>query len=588
MAAKKAKGPQKTKAADAGKESDEDFLKRVMGMKDEASKKASEELGSYSQEIEEFRAKGKQVGKDLEEIEECKKIQKEFEASPPIAISTHIDGKPVDYHYEERFQKKIDLLKKHGFGFLCAAHSSNIIIIPFSVPHGRAYVKRGSRKILLPPSSADLPFALKDGDILCTEHDSDAQVTDIYNNETESFSVTLYPDSELRLSLSEKETHPEPAFMEPARVPEAIKKNSKSTLLTYRLKRVELLKGLFSITRSKQGEDVNGSIQIPSGYPRIRFESFGKLGAHMLETQIQKVAGQRPELKALLERQYRPRINESRSKVCDSIGGFIELNTDGTIVILTGGNSVVHLASGKATTKIGKMKITVTQGAIYETDCTKNPDPRVSAIMSSASLWGPTYSTAVKQKAYLEAKIAGRSPPPPELEKAKELVRYAEGLGDKDLLKIAKKNLADQEEDLKRQADAKANFPSALSPEGREAAKAEAMRGLKVAEDIGDEKLIEMAKINVKTAGVSHDLEMAKEMVESAKESGNAAKIKIAEDALAAVRSGKAPPDWFEKANLMIGMVDYDRFLKETEPKAEQAKLGMPPYNRPAESDRVA
>src|SRR5665647_2250253 len=82
MVTKKTKTEKKTKSTSV--ESDVDFLKRITNIKETAMKKASEGLGVYASEAEEAKTKGREIGKNLAERDECEKIVEEFKKNPPL------------------------------------------------------------------------------------------------------------------------------------------------------------------------------------------------------------------------------------------------------------------------------------------------------------------------------------------------------------------------------------------------------------------------------------------------------------------------------------------------------------------------
>lgn len=406
MAAKKAKTLQKeTKVADTGKEGDEEFLKRLAKMREEASKKASEEISSpYSKEIEEFREKGKQVGKDLEEIEECKRIVEEFKGSPPIMEAVYVNDVAFEHSCKDsNIVKKIELLKKHGFAFLHATKRMSTFPINFKT-FGKAYVKRGMQKIPLPgtskpPVTGDIGmgsraldpknfgFRLKDGDILGTERGGYIyDIEDVEQNSENHFNdVFIFPESELRISIRTDTTHPEPEFMEPSKVPDVIKRLSSNTVNTDTIAGTELIRGLFQIHFLRKGRDVNKLIALPHGYPSVEFKSTSAMGIKILEETVAKARKVNPKMAELLEAQYSTAKAETRARsggICDDMAAFIELNQNGALVLFGTPNVVVHKDIGKETKKIDpRKKITLTRSALYETDCSKSPDPRIDAAI---------------------------------------------------------------------------------------------------------------------------------------------------------------------------------------------------------------
>jgi len=196
-----------TKAKNTSVESDADFLKRIMGIKETATKKASGDLSVYAKEIEEARSQGASLGKDLVEREECEKIAEGFKKKPPLLTVRTIGGITVERFYDAKIQPQIDLLKKHGFSFLSTQKRTAVQPIIFET-FGNAYIKRGSKKVNLPKSSVDLPFIIRDGDIIGTENKSFVlELKDENQDEENNFwHVFLFPNSELKISIK-KQNH---------------------------------------------------------------------------------------------------------------------------------------------------------------------------------------------------------------------------------------------------------------------------------------------------------------------------------------------------------------------------------------------
>jgi len=203
---KKLNGQEKNKAEKKAKitngESDADFLKRIMSIKETAIKKAGENSSSYRKEMEEAKAQGAGMGKMLAEREECEKIVEEFKKNPPLVISKSIAGISVEYRIEDKYKAKVDQLKKYGFSFIQAVHSTSITPLEFTT-FGNVYIKRGSRKAFLPISSSELPFIIRDGDIIGTEKSAFVlELKDEYQDEENNFwHVFLFPNSELKISI---------------------------------------------------------------------------------------------------------------------------------------------------------------------------------------------------------------------------------------------------------------------------------------------------------------------------------------------------------------------------------------------------
>ena len=497
MVAKKAKKPAKEPAkepkketkTETNKESDEEFLKRFARMREEASKKASEEISSYSKEIEEFRATGRQAAKDLEEIEECKKIVKEFEVSPPIIKSVHINGVSFEYSYEDsNVAKKIELLKKHGFSFLSATKGTSTSTVNFKT-FGKAYVRRGMQKIPLPESSEpaivsdsnfgmgggralnpkNFDFILKDGDILGTEKDGYVyDIKDVKENlDNWSNRIFIFPESELRISIHTDTTHPEPAFMDPSQVPDAIKRASSATVNTDEIMEVELIRGLFQIGFLRKGKDVNKLLKLPSGYPSVEFKPTSEMGIKILDETLEKARKYSPKVAEIIEAQYskhKAEVRASSGGRCEDISTFIELNQDGSLVLFNTANVVAHKDIGKEAKKVlfstanvnlrkdiseggwPIKKITLTHDSLYEIDCSKNPDPRVAAaIKISMGLGGYVASLAEKkERENAPSKDIGKKMAEMDkktYEEDLQMLKDAEEIGDEELIKMMKEKI---------------------------------------------------------------------------------------------------------------------------------------------------
>ena len=399
-----AKKPKKsTNAGKAGKESDAEFLKRIMKMRDDATKKASGEMDSHSksEEAEKLRETGKRAAKDLEEIEECERIIEEFKSEPPVVISKHINNISVEYRYEERFKAKIGLLKKHYFSFSSATKDTSIFT-PHVKAYGRAYVKRGAQRIPLPADSnpptlrstgmgsqaldpKNLGFMLKDGDRIVTG-DSYVLVNDFIANDDYRREMAVFPNSEAVVRLSEKITHPPPGFMDPSKVPDVIKKRSERTVMNYNISKFLLVKGAFKVELLSKDRNANPLLELPSGYPRIEFLHSSKIYKSIMDKEYAKLANV-PNAASIIA-MYNAR--KAKPKTCDQISAYVELCRDGSVVVFGTMNSVRNKGSGKvasitlptAATRdfVLPGKITVVGNGIY-TDKSGSADPRARAIM---------------------------------------------------------------------------------------------------------------------------------------------------------------------------------------------------------------
>ena len=485
------------KAKSTSGESDADFLKRIMGIKDAAIKKAGENSGAYIKEMEEAKAQGAGMGKMLAEREECEKIAEEFKKNPPIVISKSVSGISIEYRVEDKYQAKVDRLKRYGFSFPQAVHSTSITPIEFAT-YGNVYIKRGGRKAFLPAGSKELPFIIRDGDIIGTEKSAFVlELKDEYQDEENNYwHVFLFPNSELKVSIKEIESHPAPAYMVPSQVPDAIKKGSSSTVFEYKIEQIELLSGLFNIRVKKKGRNVNNIVKFAAGFPDIEFHQTGGLANEIVKTEMEKavkvlgaaylskVSGALGELKSF-----------ENKKGSDEINAIIELNKDGSVVIFNTTNRISIGGSGKMTKKISTdmynpVKITATKSGLFETDGKKNPDYRVSEIMK---LWMSvsSYSGSLTLKEEPQLGMGGKRL---DIEDAKKIVEYAKALGEDDLEKCAEEILKNRKEEVKTKKPVKEQAPDT------ESQKREALEMLKYAEESGEKELIEVAKAQVKSA----------------------------------------------------------------------------------------
>lgn len=572
MATKKLK--KETKADGADKEGDAEFLNRIMKLKDDASKKASEGMNLYSKEIEESRAGGKFIAKDLEELEECDKIAEEFKKEPPVLISKSIGGISVDYHYEEKYQKKVDLLKKHGFPFISAVQGTSISPIVFNA-FGNAYINRGGKKVILPESSTELPFIIRDGDIIGTEKRSFVlELKDEMQDEDNDYwHIFIFPNSELKISISEKVSNPEPSYMEPNKVPEAIKKNSTSTVYAYSIKNIELLSGLFNLRIKKKNKDINNLVRFTSGFPEVEFSESGGLTNELVKDAMEKAVA---KLGAPYLSKVAGSLAEIRSKSGkhggDDLSAFVELNKDGSVVIFATNNRIALRGSGRMTKKISTdmfnpVKIMAVGGALYETDGKTNPDYRVSAIMK---MWMAvsSYISSLNAKNEYEYKQRGKSL---SVEKAQKMAEYAKTLGDKDMESAAKIILANKEQGVQVEKSIKE-----LSVDA-EMQKREALEQLKFAEESGEPELIEVAKAQLK---------YAQSGVSSAAQLKEVSGMTLEEFAKAHAEASEHNQVLFVSSEEWARMqVEFaERNLAKLRPQVE---IELPPYSSPNQSDAV-
>lgn len=468
MAAKKTK-----KETKSTKESDEEFLKRVMGLKEATTKKVSAEVDSYS-EVGEFREKGKIVAKDLEEHEECKKIVEEFKISPPIMESVHINDISFDYSCKDSsVVKKIEMLKKHGFPFLHAIKSTSTYPVNFKT-YGKAYLKRGVQKIYLPETSKppivpdssigmgsgtaypkNKGIILQDGDVLGTERDGYIYdfVDTKQNMDDHNTDIIIFPESELRITIQRETTHPEPQFMVPEQVPPAIKNATSNTVMSDSIEGIEMIRGIFKISLLRKGKNINKFITLPSKYPQVEFEPTSKLIMKTIRQMAEDAGKKNKRVGDILMAQV-SKSESAGSGICDDMACFIELNYDGSLVIFGTPNNVVHRGIGKETKRVDlRKKITLTSSALYETDCSKNPDPRVDLIGKKSMAVTGYIGIVLKNQDFeerinkLERHIEDAFKPVDKetrkklIEEDMEMLKTAEEIGDDDLISTMKQKI---------------------------------------------------------------------------------------------------------------------------------------------------
>jgi hypothetical protein len=255
---------------------------------------------------------------------------------------------------------------------------------------------------------------LETGDAIETENGSYVTINDSRATITESGStkdkynceIFVYPNSEVKLDLIKKESHPEPAFMVPSQVPNAIKRNSSNTVIDYNFAAVSLVRGIFHVGILDENKEVNHFLKMPSGYPEIEFLH----SSRMVENIQDKIMAKMP---ANVLAMYKNRLPPKSKKVCDEISAFIELCQNNSIVIFGTANSVRNRGSGKvASPNVPKAvpgdyiitgKITVVNDRIYS-DASGSIDPRARAIMKNKLAIG-RYSALLAQKKEYEQKL---------------------------------------------------------------------------------------------------------------------------------------------------------------------------------------
>ena len=491
MVTKKTKAEKKTKSTNV--ESDADFLKRITNIKEMAIKKAGENSDAYMKETEEAKSQGANMGKMLAEREECEKIVEEFKKNPPLLTVRTIGGISVERFYDPRIQSKVDLLKKNGYSFLSTQKRTAIQPIIFET-FGNAYIKRGSKKVNLPKSSADLPLIIRDGDIIGTENKSFIlDLKDENQDEENNFwHVFIFPNSELKISVKEIESHPAPAFMVPSQVPDAVKRGSSSTVFEHKIEQIELLSGLFNIKVKKKGRNVNNIVKFAPGYPNIEFNQTGGLVNEMVKTEMEKAV---KALGATYLSKVSGALNELKSidnkRGSDEINAIVELNKDGSVVIFNTSNRI-SVDGSRLTKKISgdmnnPVKITAVGGTLYESDGSKNPDSRVTAIMKMWMNVSPyIYSMNTKNEIGMKSSEKSLS-----VADAEKMAEYAKTLGDKDMEEAAKIILQ------RKKNDESMKKGLATRTADKDGQRKEANEMLKFAEESGEKELIEVAKAQI-------------------------------------------------------------------------------------------
>jgi hypothetical protein len=207
--------------------------------------------------------------------------------------------------------------------------------------------------------------------------------------------------------LNKQETHPAPAFMDPSKVPEIIKKNSSRTLIEYKINNFLLNEGIFKINILDKNKNANRILKLPSGYPEIEFLHSSKTIENIIDKTMAKMA---PNVAAI----YNAKVSKARSsKICDEISTFIELCKDNSIVIFGTMNSVKNKNSGKMASVILPKaasrdfvvpgKITVIGNQIYS-DASEVIDPRVKAIIKNNMAF-EQYAAIMEGKQEFEQKL---------------------------------------------------------------------------------------------------------------------------------------------------------------------------------------
>ncbi len=399
-------------------ESDTEFLLRINKMKEDSLKKIKNASQEYSKEYEDAKQQGQEVSKIFTEIEECEKIAEEFKKNPPIVISKHINGISVEYVYEDKYKEKVENLKKHHFLFKSAVKEVSIFAPTFKTI-GNVYIKRAGKKLVLPQSS--LPpvskgpgmgsrsldpnnhgFVLEDKDLVITENNSYFNLSDITTTDKHARGVFMYPNSQLEVKITKKESNREIQSMGNTKIPEVIKKNSSSKLIEYNYISTKLISGIFHIGILEIKKDANQYLEIASGYPKLEF-----MGAQYMMNNI--ASKEIDKMPAAFKAAYlaKTKLNLREKKLCEGLDSYIELCKDNSIVLFGTGQGIKNKKSGKiasveiptsATPDIFDLlagKIIVKGSDVFSA----SPDSRTKAIMKNkdAVLQYNTISETIKE-----------------------------------------------------------------------------------------------------------------------------------------------------------------------------------------------
>jgi hypothetical protein len=576
------KKPKKSTNSDtAGKESDEEFLKRIAKMQEKASQKASEEIESYSKssEVEELKATGKRAAKDLEEIEECDRISDEFKINPPVVITKHINDVSVEYRYEDAFKSKIELLKKHAYPFFSIIKSTSIFTANVRA-YGKAYVKRGMQRIPLPENSnppttksigmgsqvldpKNVGFMLQDGDRIVTDGDSYVCVNDFISNDDYHREIYIFPNSEAVMKVSEEVTHPAPGFMDPSQVPEVIKNKSECTVTNCNISGFLLVKGIFWVSLLDKNKNANNLLEFASGSPPIEFLHSSKTYESIMNKEYAKLANV-PNAASIVAAYN---AQKAKSKVCDEISAYIELGSDNSIVVFGTMNSVENKHTGKTTNimfpKAGSKdfifsgKVTMKGNTTYS-DKSGNPDPRIKAV-----------------------------------------IKYQMAIGQYISLLAAKKNLEKELKDaLEKKSKPKA-VESEASKKDKERRKAELTEKLEYYKHAGDTIMVNATQMQIDEL----DPQKQQAIIDESKRQGMKELLEELENAK---KAGNKAEENAIQMRINVTQMQFDLFDPQNAENIEEhvsividglneqlAKLSpdlntnFPPYNPPAETDAV-
>ncbi|MFH0711293.1 MAG: hypothetical protein V1944_01825 [Candidatus Aenigmatarchaeota archaeon] len=572
--------------SDKKEESDDEFMKRIMDTMDAAKEKAKKEYEELSntKEAKEARDQGKKIGDKMKEIEQCLEIQKEFEKDPPFENMIHINGMLAFIEYEEKYRKKIELMKKNCMSFL-TARSDEIYWGAGFKTFGEVFLKRGGIMIPLSRSSLELPIIIRDGDIILTKDNSYVmELIDSGEVAEDEIRLFMFPNSEVKLSVKETVTIPEKAFMDSSSVPEVVKRKCKSVVHKFRVENIELLKGLVQVmidkSQSPSNKDANRYITVSN----VKFKNAAENFAGMLEAAMPKMTVEmklkNPKMAAILVAQSAMRkmtAQKETGKTCSRLNFYAEIFGSTTVIFGTMDRLIVN---GKPIElkSVSIPKYTISGSSVYVTDCRKNPDPRVTGVMEGAYAFINYAALLESEKNFLKSEGEVN------VEKANENLKLARKIGDKLLIQIAEYKVIAAESEIGREKAQAERFSS----EGLKSQKEEAEGMMAAAEETGEKEMIEVAKIQMaQTQKVirkfSDDSELRNIMEKS-----------LGGKLLTPRERMKLMVDTAEATGTPLTLEDIKEFEQAPEKlrkmKAEveaKAKKVLPSYNSPNEKDRV-
>lgn len=418
-------------------ESDEEFLKRIQKIREDATERLESKKELHEKEYKKGKEMGTQMRNIVETYEKYKKIIEEFKRDPPIMRVRVVNGVTMKREYDKKYIDKVNFLKENKFKFPYAKHTT-YIDSPFFKVHGEAYVVSGGVRKKLPSKSTppvikklggssildpnNEGVILKDGDVIVTGEGSFVDLSGINASDKNRRDLLIHPNSEVILKISEKVTHPKPNFINPSKVPEIIKQKTKVKNILYTVEKFILQRGIFKIDLLNKQSNPNNLLQINPKYPQIEFLDSSKTWEIMVEEAHKQFSAPPPK-------------QPKKEFKLEEISAFVEFCENNSLVIFGTGNAVKHLSTGKVAInnipKLAKMsegisgKITVLGNRIYSSK-SDYVDPRVSAIMNYANSIGLYYSTLEDIKEFEQkAKESKESPAPPRKETPEE-IKYKE------------------------------------------------------------------------------------------------------------------------------------------------------------------